>query len=42
MHVHCLGSLLFDCFIDEALGSGVVDLRMGWWFVTEDAMQRIL
>ena len=29
MHVNCLGSFLFDSFLGEALGSGVVDLHGG-------------
>ena len=28
-HVHCLGSLLFDCVIDDPLGRTVVSLERG-------------
>jgi hypothetical protein len=28
-HLHCTGTLAFDCVIDDANGSGVVDVN-GW------------
>ncbi len=31
LHLHCTGTLAFDCVIDKAKGSGVVDVDGCWW-----------
>ncbi len=31
LHLHCMGTLAFDCVIDNANGSGVVDVNGCWW-----------
>jgi hypothetical protein len=31
LHFHCMGMLAFDCVIDYANGSGVVDVNGLWW-----------
>jgi hypothetical protein len=31
LHLHCTGTLAFDCVIDDANGSGVVDVNGCWW-----------
>jgi hypothetical protein len=31
LHLHCMGALAFDCVIDDANNSGVVDVDGCWW-----------